>query len=353
MKQPLLGIVSLIGVVIIALGIISLFEEATFSTWVAWLFMALVPMQLVMAMVWQTNYPSLLARMSQPLKGLVMTLITMVVGLSLAVLSYHLVGKGHGITPMLMMYSILVVVVTFWYAALWHCWPVTLLSSNPLIIGLSVLVVAYLGGYIIFQLLFDFSFLKGAPVYFADADPGGLFMAWSPLVMGISTVAAIMLFPLFEGWPVRAIRNPSLGVLASTVIAVALGGLLYTACTMVLGMDQIRYMILIPISFIFGTFVPLTFFQGGLLKNMEQPLKGILLVLLCTVAAFILQRIYLFMGPIVSGPLAAGPAGHYQEELWLANALLGLTFPLLVILLDYFQFWPLASNEHAADKNSG
>ena len=353
MKQPLLGIVSLIGVVIIALGIISLFEEATFSTWVAWLFMALVPMQLVMAMVWQTNYPSLLARMSQPLKGLVMTLITMVVGLSLAVLSYHLVGKGHGITPMLMMYSILVVVVTFWYAALWHCWPVTLLSSNPLIIGLSVLVVAYLGGYIIFQLLFDFSFLKGAPVYFADADPGGLFMAWSPLVMGISTVAAIMLFPLFEGWPVRAIRNPSLGVLASTVIAAALGGLLYSACTMVLGMDQIRYMILIPISFIFGTFVPLTFFQGELLKNMEQPLKGILLVLLCTVAAFILQRIYLYMGPIVSGPLAAGPEGHYQEELWLANALLGLTFPLLVILLDYFQFWPLVSNEHAADKNSG
>ena len=96
---------------------------------------------------------------------------------------------------MMMMYSILVVVVTFWYAALWHCWPVTLLSSNPLIIGLSVLVVAYLGGYAIFQLLFDFSFLKGAPVYFADADPGGLFMAWSPLAVGVSTVAVIMILP--------------------------------------------------------------------------------------------------------------------------------------------------------------
>ena len=31
MKQPLLGVVSLIAVVIISLGIISLFEEATFS----------------------------------------------------------------------------------------------------------------------------------------------------------------------------------------------------------------------------------------------------------------------------------------------------------------------------------
>ena len=103
-------------------------------------------------------------------------------------------------------------------------------------------------------------------------------------------------------------------MLASTAIAAALGGLLYHACTMVLGMDQIRYLVLVPISFIFGTFVPLTFFQGGLLKNMEQPLKGILLVLLCTVAAFILQRIYLYMGPIVSGPLAAGPEGHYSKN---------------------------------------
>ena len=353
MKQPLLGVVSLIAVVIISLGIISLFEESTFSTWVAWLFMALVPMQLIMAMVWQTNYPALLTTMPQPLKGLVMTLITMAVGLSLAFVSYHLVGKGHGITPMMMMYSILVVVVTFWYAALWHCWPATLLSSNPLLIGLSVLVVAYLGGYAIFHLLFDFSFLEGAPVYFADADPGGLFMAWSPLAVGVSTVAVIMVFPLFEGWPVRAIRNPSLGVLASTAIAAALGGLLYCVCTMVLGMDQIRYLVLVPISFIFGTFVPLTFFQGGLLKNMEQPLRGILLVLLCTVAAFILQRIYLYMGPIVSGPLVAGPEGHYQQELWLANALLGLTFPVLVILLDYFRFWPLLPNENAAGKSSG
>ena len=125
MKQPLLGIVSLIGVVIIALGIISLFEEATFSSWVAWLFMALVPMQLVMAMVWQTNYPALLTTMPQPLKGLVMTLITMVVGLSMAVLSYHLVGKGHGITPMLMMYSILVV-----DSNLLVCSPLALLAGD-------------------------------------------------------------------------------------------------------------------------------------------------------------------------------------------------------------------------------
>ena len=99
MKQPLLGVISLIAVVIISLGIISLFEEATFSTWVAWLFMALVPMQLIMAMVWQTNYPALLTTIPQPLKGLVMTLITMAVGLSLAFVSYHLVARATALPP--------------------------------------------------------------------------------------------------------------------------------------------------------------------------------------------------------------------------------------------------------------
>ena len=39
--------------------------------------------------------------------------------------------------------------------------------------------------------------------------------------------------------------------------------------------------------------------------------------------------------------VAAGPEGHYQEELWLASALLGLTFPVLVVVTDYFDFWPL------------
>jgi hypothetical protein len=37
---------------------------------------------------------------------------------------------------------------------------------------------------------------------------------------------------------------------------------------------------------------------------------------------------------IVSGP------PNYDYEIWLANALLGITFPLLVVEAVYFDFWP-------------
>ena len=110
-----------------------------------------------------------------------LTVLTALIGMVIAVLAYQLAGKGHGVTPMLIMYTIMTVVVTFWFAVLWQCWPVTLISDNPLVIGASVLLVAYLGAYCLFAVFFDFSFLQGAPVYFSDADPGGMFMAWIPM----------------------------------------------------------------------------------------------------------------------------------------------------------------------------
>ena len=345
MKQPVLGIVALIIVIIVSMGMISLFEEATFSTWVSFLLMCLVPTQLIMSMIWQTNYPVFLKDMPQPSKGLLMTLITLAIGACVATFVFFIVGKGHGPTPLVIMFTILTIVLTFWFAVLWQCWPVTLFTSNPLIIGISVFLVAYLGGYLFFNLFFNFTFLQGAPIYFDDAEPGGMFMAWDIMVVLVSSVAAIMILPLFDGWPVRVIKNPTANVLVSSLLVLTIGISIYCLVVYVMGMDQITYMVMVPVSFIFGTFLPLTFFQGGLFSGMQQPLKGVVLFIFCAIAAFILQQFYLFLGPIVSGPLIAGPEGNYQKELWLSSALLGLTFPVLVIMLDYFQFWPLVSGK--------
>ena len=55
------------------------------------------------------------------------------------------------------------------------------MMKQPLL-GLSaLLLVAYFGAYAVYAVFFDFSFLEGAPVYFPDADPGGMFMAWIPM----------------------------------------------------------------------------------------------------------------------------------------------------------------------------
>ena len=44
---------------------------------------------------------------------------------------------------------------------------------------------------------------------------------------------------------------------------------------------------------------------------------------------------------MVTGALPSGPPG-YEYEIWLANALLSVTFPFLIFLAAYFGFWPLA-----------
>ena len=44
--------------------------------------------------------------------------------------------------------------------------------------------------------------------------------------------------------------------------------------------------------------------------------------------------------PVVTGKLDAGPPA-YQSEIWLASALLAVTFPFLVAYADFFTMWPL------------
>jgi hypothetical protein len=49
----------------------------------------------------------------------------------------------------------------------------------------------------------------------------------------------------------------------------------------------------------------------------------------------------------VTGALPSGPPG-YEYEVWLANALLSVTFPFLVFYAACFGYWPLAPQAPAA-----
>ena len=51
--------------------------------------------------------------------------------------------------------------------------------------------------------------------------------------------------------------------------------------------------------------------------------------------------LYRLAAPVVTGQLVSGPPG-YDYEIWLANALLSVTFPFLMFIAAYFAFWPLA-----------
>ena len=52
------------------------------------------------------------------------------------------------------------------------------------------------------------------------------------------------------------------------------------------------------------------------------------------------RALYVSLSPLVIGRLASGPPG-YELEIWLANALLSVTFPFLIYHAAFFGYWPL------------
>ena len=79
MKQPVLGLIaSAIGIVL-ALAFISLFDLPTFLGPVAFYMLCVVPFQVMAVVIWGAN-PLFVARLSQPVKGLVLLVVTLVAG---------------------------------------------------------------------------------------------------------------------------------------------------------------------------------------------------------------------------------------------------------------------------------
>jgi hypothetical protein len=58
------------------------------------------------------------------------------------------------------------------------------------------------------------------------------------------------------------------------------------------------------------------------------------------VIGLMLAHLYGSLAPTVTGVLVEGPPG-YQREIWLANALLSVTFPFLIFHAALFGYWPL------------
>jgi hypothetical protein len=51
--------------------------------------------------------------------------------------------------------------------------------------------------------------------------------------------------------------------------------------------------------------------------------------------------LYLAAAPLLTGRALASGAPAYELELWLASAMLAVTFPLIVLATDFLAFWPL------------
>jgi hypothetical protein len=344
LKQPVLGIAATILIIAISLGFISLYDFPRFSGWVSGFLICIIPMEIVMGVTWGMKQPRFIAERSQPVRGILFSLLTLVVGAVVALVHWAAAfGSVSPPTPMFTQCIIASVVIMFWMAIMWGGWPFTALIKNPLAAGFALLVACYVLNYILFRIFFNYDFLKGAPVYVAAQDPQGLFNGWTAVVFYVTAITPMFLSLCFDLWPFTKspslMKQPVLGIVW-TIVCLVIGGAAMYIGVSVMKMDVVAFLVSVPIPVIFGTIFVLNMLQGSLFAKFTQPLKGVLNTVAAIVLGNLFALFYREMASVVTGKLDVGPPA-YQFEIWLASALLAVTFPFLVAYADFFTMWPL------------
>jgi hypothetical protein len=344
LKQPVAGLVATALVIAVSLLYISLWDFPTFAGWASYCLVAIVPVEVMIGVIWGYKIPSFAASKPQPLKGILLTLTLAVIAGIFGVVYFQTAGGGIGPpTPMMTQCMIVCVAVSFFLCIPFGGWPFTTLIKDPMWAGIATLAGAYILNYILFRIFFNYQFLVGAPVYVESLDPKGMFNGWNALVFYLSALFVMFVVLHFDLWPMTKfpgiMKQPVLGIVWTTA-CIVLGGIAYHLAVNVSGMDVARYMVTGPVAFIFGTIVLLNMLQGSFFAKMTQPVKGVVSTLTAAVLGTLLARMYLVLMPSLTGNLASGPP-PYEQEIWLASALLGVTFPFMVLYAEFFGFWPL------------
>jgi hypothetical protein len=348
LKQPVLGIVATVFVMVVSLALISLFDFSTFAGWMSYGLMCLIPMQIVVGVTWGANQPNFAAKQRQPLKGVLLTLTTVVIG-AIVVPAYLAIAGGNvkPPSPMLMHATITSVVVTFWAAIIFGGWPFKTVIKNEVGAGLVLVAGCYLVNYLFFRMFFDYGFMQGAPVYVASLDPHGMFSALNALVFEVSFLIGLFMMASFDLWPLTkfpaVMQQPVLGIVW-TIVALAIGGLAFLVGVGILKMDVMAFLVTVPVPYIFGTIVVLNMFQNSLFGKLAQPMKGLANVIAVVVIGGALAQMYRALAPTITAALHAGPP-TYDLEIWTASALLAVTFPFLIFFAEFFKFWPLTKTD--------
>jgi len=348
-NKVLVGIAATAIVIVVSLGFVSLFSFPTFTGWVSYFLMCLIPMEIVASVTWGAQHPRFAGEQKQPAKGVLLILVCLAAGVVVAAVQFGAMGgRVSPPAPMLIQCTILSVIVTFWLAIMWGGWPFRKIIKNPTQAGVALLVACYVLNDLLFRIFFDYGFMKGAPVYVAALDPHGLFNAWNALVFCLAALTVMFISLNFDLWPftksAALMRQPVLGIVW-TAAALALGGLGFYISVVWLNMDVVTFMVRVPVPFIFGTIIVLNMLQGSLFGALKQPAKGVLNTLASAVIGSVLALGYGVVAPVVTGRLKPGPPS-YDFEIWLASSLLAVTFPFLIFHAEFFKFWPLQRTDH-------
>jgi hypothetical protein len=341
------GVISIIIVLTLAMVIIWQFEHHIFTDWVATAFMAATPTQMLLGLLWLNNKPDFINVYSAPIKGLFLTGVTILAGAIIMSLVLLFISGGHGITPMVVQFMIMTVVSTIWVLLIWQCWPAKLFTQDKVKFGLLSLLFSYAIAYLLWQFFFDYRVLKQIDylAYHEDIDPMGLLDMWHATSFFVTTSSVIIVHKLFDFWPIRQLTkntSPPFSILISSLYILVLSWLIRILFVNGLGFEQVDYMVRVPVCMIFGSFLITNMMQFKLFKHTTQPLKGFALLGCAIVLAVFMHELYAFAANIHTGKiLSTGPKANFERELWIASAMLGVTFPMIFIISGFFNFWPI------------
>lgn len=342
-RQPLLGIIATVVVIAISLAFISLLDWPLFRDWVSFYLMCTIPFTFVVGAFWHGEHPRSIARLGQPWRGLAYLVLALLVGLVVAIVLVATVGGGvTPPTPLVTQCVIISVPISFWLAVVWGGWPFRKIS-RPLLGGAALLVATYAIAALVFATLMNFRVFEGAPFYSPELDPQGPFDAWTVLVTIVTAMAVAFLMLHFDLWPItlrpRLLSQPTLGLLW-TVTVLVLAGIIVAFCLNGLGMPAPEYLTTVPVPFLFGSIVTLNILEGAHLGALKQPVRGVISTVVAAVIGLILAQLFVLASGTVTGELGWG-APTFDGQIWLASALLAVTFPFLAFHADYFGLWPL------------
>jgi hypothetical protein len=340
--QPGLGIAASLVAIAISLAFIAPFDFPSFAGNVTFFTLCLIPMQVMAVVLWAAN-PPFLARLGQPAKGLALLALTVVVAAAVFPLALQVAGDGVSPPgPIPAHFVIIAVPTTFYLCIIFGGWPFTTIFKNPVVAGFVTLIAAYIVTYLVFHVFFNYDFLQGTPVYVASA-PGGMFMGVMAMVFYVTVLAGMFVVLHFDLWPLTTMpaimKQPILGVVW-LIVSVVLAAIAFQIGVAGMGTDPMVFLTRVTVPFIFGTIIVLNMLQNSIFAKLTQPVKGVANVIAAIAVGEALAAVYGALAPIVTAALPSGPPG-YEYEIWLANALLSVTFPFLIFLAAYFGFWPL------------
>jgi hypothetical protein len=345
-RQPALGIAATALVIAISLGYIALWDFGRFIGWVSFFALSFIPFEVMTGVLWGGS-PPFVARLRQPQKGAALVVLTLLVGLVMSQFLYRTLGASQGEPgPMLAFFCLCVIVTTFFWTIAFGGWPFTAVFRNPVAAGLTTWLACCALGSAIYWTCANFEYLQGAPVYVPSADPHGLFNAWNVVVYYMSALTVLFSWLCFDLWPLTTrpaiLKQPTLGIVV-TGTSLVLGYLLFAIGVYGLKVQNVEFLLRVPIAVIFGTILVLNMCQNSV-SGSRQPAKGAINLLISAVVGSLLLQMYQWLEPAISGPVPPGPEPFQREQfqVWTANALLSVTFPFLVFYAAYFNFWPLA-----------